>query len=84
MKVLPGSYSPDNFTLRVGVPTRWEVDGTQAAGCQTILQAPQLAVRELLRPGPNVIEFTPTKTGNFTFSCGMGMFRGQIKVVPNA
>jgi len=84
MKVIPGSYSPNSFILRVGVPTRWEVDGTEAAGCQTVLQAPQLAVRELIKSGPNVIEFTPTKTGTFVFSCGMGMFRGQIKVVPTS
>ena len=31
--------------------------------------------------GTNVIEFTPEKTGNFKYTCWMGMINGKIKVV---
>ncbi len=85
MAVGYSGYSPNQFTLRQGVPTRWEVEAAQAGGCLTVLQAPQLGIRKLLqRDQVNVIEFTPQDTGSFTFSCSMGMFRGQINVVPNA
>ena len=33
-----------------------------------------------LSQGLNVIEFTPTKTGAITFTCGMGMLRGSFIV----
>ena len=81
MSIDSRGYTPNNFTLQVGIPTRWEIDGTNAAGCLTILQAPQLGIQELIKHGPNVIEFTPTKTGQFAFSCSMGMYRGEIKIV---
>jgi plastocyanin domain-containing protein len=32
-------------------------------------------------PGENVIEFTPEKTGKFSYSCWMGMIRSSITVV---
>ena len=31
--------------------------------------------------GTNVIKFTPEKTGNFKYTCWMGMISGKIKVV---
>lgn len=83
MAVEYDGYSPNRFTLRAGVPTKWIVDGTSAGGCLTVLQAPQLGVRQVLTQGENVIAFTPQQPGNYTFSCSMGMYRGQIAVVPN-
>jgi len=29
---------------------------------------------------PVVVEFTPEKSGEFTFNCGMGMLRGSLIV----
>ncbi|MEK7540227.1 MAG: sulfite exporter TauE/SafE family protein [Patescibacteria group bacterium] len=84
MKASPAfGYDPEQFTLRAGVPTEWIVDGTEAGGCISVLQAPQLGIREYLDTSTteNVITFTPQKPGTFTFSCSMGMYVGQIKVV---
>jgi plastocyanin domain-containing protein len=36
--------------------------------------------RELPLNQAAVIEFTPTKTGEFTFACGMDMLKGKIIV----
>lgn len=83
MAVEYGGYSPSRFTLRAGVPTKWIVDGSHAGGCLTVLQAPQLGVRHVLTRGENVIAFTPPQPGTYSFSCSMGMYRGQITVVPN-
>lgn len=84
MAVEYGGYSPSRFTLRAGVPTKWIVDGSNAGGCLTVLQAPQLGVRQVLTQGENVIAFTPQQPGTYSFSCSMGMYRGQIAVVPNS
>lgn len=81
MTVTNQGYSPDNFTLRQGVPTRWEIDANNLGGCLAVIQAPKLGIRERLTPGPNVIEFTPKEAGTFAFSCSMGMYWGEIKVV---
>lgn len=86
MKASPAfGYDPEQFTLRAGVPTEWIVDGTDAGGCISVLQAPQLGVREYLDTSSteNVITFTPEKLGTYTFSCSMGMYVGQIRVVAN-
>jgi len=83
MAVGYSGYQPNQFTLRAGMPTQWVVDATNAGGCLTVLQAPQLGIRELLKPGINTISFTPQQPGTYAFSCSMGMYRGQITVVAN-
>lgn len=83
MKVGRNGYSPEGFTIRAGVPTTWVVNADDAVGCLTVLQAPKLGVRKVLQPGENRIAFTANDVGAVQFSCSMGMFRGQIRVVPN-
>ena len=75
------AYDPDNFTVRAGVPVRWEITAVRAGGCLSSLIAPKFGVRTLLKKGSNVVTFTPEQPGNYSFSCGMGMFRGRIAVV---
>ncbi len=78
-------YLPNRFTIRAGVPTRWEIDASKGAGCLSVLQSRQLGIRQLLTSGINTIEFqAPSQPGTYSFSCSMGMFRGQIVVVPNS
>jgi len=82
MSVGPGGYSPSRFTIRAGKPVRWEVDGTGAAGCISVLVSRPLGVQRLLARGPNIIEFTPKTPGEVPFSCSMGMYRGSFTVLP--
>jgi uncharacterized protein len=83
MKVSSSGYSPDHFTVRAGVPVRWEVDGSQAGGCNGVLVSRALNIQKLLdHTSLNVFEFTPTSAGDIAFSCSMGMYRGSITVLP--
>ena len=76
------SYGPDEFTVKAGVPVRWEVDASRALGCAASLQSPQLGISSRsLKRGMNVIEFTPKKAGTYSFTCSMGMVRGTMRVV---
>lgn len=77
-----GTYSPNSFTLRAGTPVRWEIDGSQIAGCASVLVSRQLGIQEYLTTGINTITFTPKEAGNIAFSCGMGMYRGSFTVLP--
>ena len=73
---------PD-ITVKKGIPVRWEIqaDKNSLTGCnyRMILRDFKLGVE--MGYGTNVIEFTPEKTGNFKYTCWMGMINGKIKVV---
>lgn len=81
MAVNKTGYSPSQLTVEAGKPVRWEVDGTNAGGCITVLVSRSLGIQEALKPGVNVFEFTPKKPGKIPFSCSMGMYRGSFTVV---
>lgn len=81
MNVAYNGYNPNEFTVRAGIPVRWEVSG-DIVGCTSVLQAPKLGIVERLqRDKTTVINFTPNEIGDVLFSCSMGMFRGVIHVV---
>ena len=81
MAVESTGYSPEVFTIKQGVPTKWLIDAKNAFGCTTVLVSPKLAVQKTLEKGENTIEFTPKEKGTIPFSCGMGMIRGSIEVI---
>ncbi len=84
MTATESGYEPNRVTLRTGVPTEWIVDGTQAGGCVSVLVSQELGIQKLLEKGENTIEFTPKAPGKISFSCSMGMYRGEFTVVPNS
>jgi sulfite exporter TauE/SafE/copper chaperone CopZ len=76
-------YKPNYFKVRVNQPVRWEITDTGTSGCTNAIIARNLFAGQVaLTPGEtSVKEFTPTKTGQFRFSCWMGMVTGIIEVV---
>lgn len=81
MAVKGYAYEPAAFTVKAGVPVKWIVDGTKVSGCTSTILFPEFGINRRLQPGENVIEFTPTTPGKYTFHCGMNMVRGQLTVV---
>lgn len=80
------TYTPSRFTVVVGVPVEWQIDGGQAAGCGRVLVMPALGISKyLVSEGVTTIIFTPTAEGTIPFNCSMGMMtRGsQFTVVAN-
>lgn len=74
-------YEPANIKLRRGVPARVTFTRKVSATCATEVVLPDYGVRRALPlDEPVVVEFTPEKSGKFTFSCGMGMLRGSLVV----
>lgn len=82
MDVVARGYSPNRFTVRAGVPVRWEIQGVNTYGCQSILQLPALGLTKYVQPGLNVVEFTPQRAGQLPFHCAMGMYTGSFTVLP--
>ncbi len=81
MNVTSKGYEPNVFTIKQGVPVKWIVNGENVFGCQGYLTAPKANVQGALQVGKNTFEFTPKEKGPLTFSCSMGMFRGQFNVI---
>jgi cobalt-zinc-cadmium efflux system membrane fusion protein len=74
-------YEPSRVTLRAGVPARLTFVRTTDKTCGIAVAFPSLGVRrELPLNHPVEIEFTPQKTGNVDFVCGMNMLRGTLVV----
>ncbi|HTK04878.1 MAG TPA: sulfite exporter TauE/SafE family protein [Candidatus Eisenbacteria bacterium] len=74
-------YAPsDRFTVKAGKPVRLVINGL-GMGCRSMFQIPKFNVKLALSKPVNVVEFTPTATGEAVFSCSMGMYRGSLNVV---
>ncbi len=76
-------YSPNNFTIKAGIPSKWIIDAKDPNACSGAVTSSKLGIRKVLQQGENIIEFTPKETGDVTFSCLMGMYRGQFIIIEN-
>ncbi len=75
------SFDPSRLTLRAGVPARLTFTRTSETTCATSVVFTSLKIKkELPLNVPVTIEFTPEKTGEIAFVCGMNMLRGTIIV----
>lgn len=75
-----GNYSPSVIRLKKGIPVELIMDTNTLRGCMSALISPELGVQGVARPGNNIIKFTPRETGQFAFSCPMGMGSGTFIV----
>ncbi|MFH1249115.1 MAG: sulfite exporter TauE/SafE family protein [archaeon] len=80
MDVDASGYTPNSFVLKKGVPVKWNINVKQLTGCNSELVSNEYKININLKQGKNSAEFTPDKTGTFSFSCGMGMLRGSFIV----
>jgi sulfite exporter TauE/SafE/plastocyanin domain-containing protein len=76
-----GRYQP--ITVQSGIPVRWTIDAPPGSisGCNNRMLIREYGIEHSFTYGENVIEFTPSRTGRFTYSCWMGMIRSSITVV---
>lgn len=75
------SFDPARLTLRVGVPARVTFTRTSEKTCATSVVFASLNIRkDLPLNQPVTIEFTPSRTGEIAFACGMNMLRGTVVV----
>ena len=82
-KVVVGEqgYQPPKLTLRAGVPARITFLRTTQKTCGTEVVFPSLNIKRVLPLNePVAIEFTPAKTGEIGFACGMDMLKGVLVI----
>ncbi len=78
-----GGYSPDVIVVKEGVPVRLDFYRDETASCsEQVIFGDFRIARDLPAFKTTPVEFTPDKTGEFTFTCGMNMMRGKLIVEP--
>ena len=81
MVVSEQGYEPAKVTLRAGTPARITFVRTTDKTCGTEVVFPSLNIKRALPLNePVVIEFTPAKSGDIAFACGMNMLHGVVVV----
>jgi len=79
--VVDGGYAPDLIVARRGVPLRLVFDRRDTGPCTDEIVLPDFGIRRALPSGAKtVIEIVPERAGEFSFSCGMNMLHGRIRV----
>ena len=79
--VVEGGYKPEVIRLKAGVPAKLTFLRKSASSCFEEVLLPDFGQQASLHVNePYVITINPTKTGTFTYSCGMHMFFGKIEV----
>jgi sulfite exporter TauE/SafE/plastocyanin domain-containing protein len=71
------------ITVQQGVPVKWTINAPSGSinGCNSRMIIREYGIEYRFKPGENIIEFTPERTGKFSYSCWMGMIRSSITVV---
>jgi hypothetical protein len=74
-------FEPAKVALHAGTPARLTFLRTTDKTCGTEVVFPSLNVKRALPLNQAVeIEFTPARTGEIAFACGMNMLRGTVIV----
>ena len=77
--VIDGGYTPATVSVKVGKPVQLTFLRREASGCGNVVRFPDLKLERTLKTGEKaVVTFTPKKAGTTHFTCGMGMYRGQV------
>ena len=80
------SLKPDRFVplvVQKGIPVHWiiQVDAENLNECNKAIHIPKFAIDREFSPGQNLVEFTPLESGEFVYTCWMGMIKSKIIVV---
>lgn len=76
-----GGYSPEVIAVPKGKPIKLNFLRTDPTGCLEEVVLGDFNVRRQLPLNQKVvIEITPEHSGEFVYSCGMGMYHGKIIV----
>jgi heme/copper-type cytochrome/quinol oxidase subunit 2 len=81
MLVTKTGYTPNVIRVKKGVPIELDINNPLEDSCLSTFMIPDFNIKNVnLKVGTTNLSFTPDKTGKYTFSCGMEMFKGTIIV----
>lgn len=76
-------YTPNNITVKAGLPVTINLKNTGGGGCTQAFTIPSLGIQKIVPVGSSdTISFTaPKSPTQVPFMCSMGMYRGVINVI---
>jgi heme/copper-type cytochrome/quinol oxidase subunit 2 len=81
MLVTETGYTPNVIRVKKGIPVELEINNPLEDSCLSTFKIPDFNINDVnLKVGTTNLTFTPENTGEYTFSCGMEMFKGTIIV----
>jgi plastocyanin domain-containing protein len=81
--LVDGGYAPSAIEVVAGRPVRLTFDRADTSSCSDEVVLPDFGIRRFLPTGARTsVEFTPDQPGTYEFTCGMGMLRGRVVVIP--
>ncbi|MEH7083650.1 cupredoxin domain-containing protein [Neobacillus drentensis] len=82
MEVTTQGYNPNVIRVKKGVPVELEINNPlDSTNCISTFMIPDFNINNVnLKTGTTKLTFTPDHSGEYTFSCGMQMFKGTIIV----
>ena len=76
-----GGYSPETISIPKGKTTKINFLRTDPTECLSEVVLPDFKIKKELPLNQKVtIEIVPQKSGEYGYSCGMGMYHGKIIV----
>ncbi|HET7230710.1 MAG TPA: cupredoxin domain-containing protein [Longimicrobium sp.] len=79
-----GGYTPDVVRVKQGRPVRLDFYRDETGSCsEQVIFGDFGIARDLPAFKTTPVEFTPSKPGEFTWTCGMNMLRGKLVVEPS-
>jgi len=82
INVTSHGYTSNINTLKLGVPVKLTLVTNGVASCARAFTIPDYNISKILpTTGTEIIEFTPNKLGNLTYTCSMGMYSGSFNVI---
>lgn len=81
VEITQQGFTPSSFKLRRGVPARITFLRKTNETCATEVVISAYGINRTLPLNKAVVvSFTPNKSGEFNFACGMNMMKGKIVV----
>lgn len=81
IKLSYGSY--EDIVVKKGIKVKLiiNVDKKYLKGCNNVIMINKFNIKQELKEGENIIEFTPDEVGTFSMNCWMNMITNNIKVI---
>lgn len=79
--IVDRGYVPAHISLEAGVPATLHFERREDDPCTELLVSELWpSAHRLVAHGETAIRFTPERLGRFAFTCGMGMYSGELIV----
>lgn len=80
--IFNNGYSPRDITVKQNIPVELTLESKDAYSCALSFVFKEFGISTFLKSTDSqTFKFTPTKKGNFTFACSMGMYSGVLRVI---